>query len=52
MKKTISIAWLILFFVSIAWISWAQEKGEAPPEWKVGDKWVYKDQNDRQITFT
>ncbi|MDI6763655.1 MAG: hypothetical protein QME83_11570 [Thermodesulfobacteriota bacterium] len=44
MKKKILIVCLILFFSPVVW---SQEKIETPPEWKVGDKWVYSWKNQK-----
>lgn len=38
MKRMFLMSCLILF---LATLLWAQEKIQTPPEWKVGDKWVY-----------
>lgn len=52
MKKILILSCLILFLVpTLTPLVWGQEKIETPPEWNVGDRWVYKDQDDKTITL-
>ncbi len=47
MKKIVFLSLVILFLAPMVW---GQEKIEAPPEWKVGDRWVYQNQDGRRVT--
>lgn len=47
MKKMMILGCLILFLAPMVW---AQEKIETPPEWKIGDRWVYQNQDGRIFT--
>lgn len=44
MRKMMILVCMILFFSPLVW---GQEKIEAPPEWKVGDKWIYSWKNQK-----